>query len=101
MIRDYHQDILDAFNDNLAKYPDNNLVSYNENAYTYAEGAFIVDKLANTLKELGIEKQDCVAFLVERSELYMFSVLGILSVGAVYVPLDSVSSNMNCIRSSG
>ena len=40
------------------------------------------------MKALGVEAQDNVAFMVERSELYMFCVLGILSYGGVYVPLD-------------
>ena len=81
-------DILDAFNDNLAKFPNNNLVSMGNNSYTYSQGAFIADKIAKKLVDLGVDSQDRVAFLVERSELYMFSILGILSIGAVYVPLD-------------
>ncbi|WP_458405069.1 amino acid adenylation domain-containing protein [Methanobrevibacter sp.] len=83
-----YEDIMDAFNDNLAQNPDNKLVSYNDKSYTYGEGAFIADKIAERLKENGVEKQDNVAFLVERSELYVLSILGIISMGAVYVPLD-------------
>ncbi|WP_296889690.1 non-ribosomal peptide synthetase, partial [uncultured Methanobrevibacter sp.] len=85
-----YDDILDAFNDNLSKYPNNNLVAYKDVYYTYSEGAFVADKIAKSLIDMGVEKEDCVAFLVERSELYMFSILGILSAGAVYVPLDDV-----------
>lgn len=81
-------DVLDAFNENLSKYPNNKLVSYNDALYSYGEGAFIADALAKKLVELGVESQDCIPFLVERSELYMFSALGILSIGGVYVPLD-------------
>ena len=83
-----YDDILDAFNDNLSNNPDSNLVSFNDEVYTYAEGAFIAGKIAESLKDLGVGIGDNVAFLVERSELYMFSVLGILSTGAAYVPLD-------------
>lgn len=83
-----YEDIMDAFNDNLSKYPNNKLVSYNNKSYTYVESAFIADKIAKRLKELGTEEQDNVAFLVDRSELYILSVLGIISIGAVYVPLD-------------
>ena len=81
-------DILDAFNDNLSMYPDNKLVSFNDVSYSYGEGAFIASCIAKSLTDLGVESQDNVAFLVERSELYMFCVLGILSAGAVFVPLD-------------
>ena len=83
-----HNDILDAFNENLAKYPDNALVSFKERSYTYAEGAFIAEKIAKHLRDLGVRSQDYVAFLVERSEMYMFSTLAILSIGAIFVPLD-------------
>ena len=83
-----YDDVLDAFNANLINRPDNNLVSYNGRSYSYAEGAFIADKIAKSLNDFGVETGDCVGFLVPRSELYMFSVLGILSCGGVYVPLD-------------
>ena len=83
-----YNDILDAFNDNLSNNPNNTLVSYNDDVYSYAEGAFIANKLANRLWDMGVESQDKVAFLVERSELYMFCVLGVMSMGAIYVPLD-------------
>ena len=81
-------DVLEAFNDNLSKYPDNNLVLYKDRSYSYGEGAFIADKIAKQLVKLGINSQDSVAFLTERCEYYMFCVLGVLSVGGVYVPLD-------------
>ncbi|WP_405294927.1 AMP-binding protein [Methanobrevibacter sp.] len=83
-----YNDILDAFNAHLSKYPKNKLVSCNDNSYCYDEGAFIADVVSSKLKAIGVEKGDNVAFLVERSELYMFCVLGILSMGGVYVPLD-------------
>ena len=83
-----YDDILDAFNDNLTRYPDKNFVSFDERTYTYAEGSFIADKLAKSLKDLGVESQDPVAFLTERCEYYIFAVLGIMSIRAVYVPLD-------------
>ena len=83
-----YNDILDAFNENLSKYPNNKLVSYNGVSYTYGESAFIVDKIARKLTELGVKSQCNIGFLVHRSELYMLSVLSILSVGAIYVPLD-------------
>ncbi len=83
-----YDDILEAFNDNLLKYPKNNLVTYNDGVYSYDEGAFIANEISDKLKSFGVKKEDPIVFLVERSELYMFSVLGILSAGAVYVPLD-------------
>ena len=83
-----YDDVLDAFNANLFRCPDNNLVSFNDRVYSYGEGAFIASCIAESLIDLGVEVQDKVGFLVERSELYMFCVLGILSCGGVYVPLE-------------
>ena len=64
------------------------LVSMYDRIYSYGEGAFIADRIAKSLIDLGVESGDCVGFLVPRSELYVFSVLGIMSMGGVYVPLD-------------
>ncbi|WP_296862443.1 AMP-binding protein, partial [uncultured Methanobrevibacter sp.] len=83
-----YNDVLDAYNVNLSRYPDNMLVSYEDCYYTYGEGAYIAEKVAQRLVDLGVNPHDNIAFLVERSELYMFCVLGVLSCGGVYVPLD-------------
>ena len=52
-----YEDIMDAFNDNLSKYPNNKLVSYNNKSYTYVESAFIADKIAKRLKELELKNR--------------------------------------------
>lgn len=90
-------DVLDAFNDNLSRRPEAPLVSFMDTDYSYGEGAFIADRIANRLNDMGVESGENVAFLVERSELYMFCVLGIMSTGAVYVPLDDKHPD-ECIR---
>lgn len=76
-------DILDAFNDNLLKYPNNKLVTYKDVSYTYSEGAFIADKIAKQLIDSGVGSKDCVAFLTLRSEDYMFAALG--KIGRAHV----------------
>ena len=83
-----YEDVLDAFNDNLARYRDNRLVEYDDVSYTFAEGAYIADRVRQKLMQLGVKAEDRVGFLVPRSELYMFCILGIMSLGAAYVPLD-------------
>ena len=83
-----YEDILDAFKDNLLKYPENKLVEHNDVSYTFSEGAYITDAIGKKLIDLGVKTQDKVSFLVPRSELYMFCALGVMSVGGIYVPLD-------------
>ena len=84
-----YDDILDAFNDNLAQYPNSPLVSMNNNIYSHAECAFIAFKITELLKQANVNVDDCVAFVCERSEWYLFNVLSILSIGAVPVPIDN------------
>ncbi len=84
-----YEDVLDAFNDNLAKYPDSPLVSMNNNVYSHAESAFIAYEIVKLLKQSEIKVNDCVAFVCERSESYLFNILSILSIGAVPVPIDN------------
>ena len=84
-----YDDILDAFNDNLIKYEDNILVGYKDKAYTFGESAFIINEVAEGLKGLGTSKQDFVALFVPRSEWFLLASMGVLSLGAVYVPIDT------------
>lgn len=50
-----HDDILDAFNENLSRFPDNDLVYYNDVKYTYGEGAHVSKVISDKLKELGVD----------------------------------------------
>ena len=84
-----YDDVLDAFNDNLAQYPDSPLVSMDNNSYSHAECAFIASKIAELLKQAEVNVDDCIAFVCERSEWYLFSILSVLSIGAVPVPIDN------------
>ena len=84
-----YDDILDAFNDNLKKYEDNVLVGYEGKSFSFGEGAFIANEIMDCLGGLGIVKQDFVALFVERSEWFLLASLGVLSIGAAYVPIDT------------
>ena len=85
-----YDDILDAFNDNLLKYPDGKIVSVNDESYTFSQAAYIAFEIAKSLKNAGVNSNDCVSFVCERSQYYIFNVLAILSIGAVPVPIDNV-----------
>ena len=66
-----YDDVLDAFNDVLSKYPDNNLVSYNDVSYSYGEGAFIASKVANALKRLSEVGLVCLYSVEGKPYLYL------------------------------
>ncbi|WP_461463716.1 AMP-binding protein, partial [Methanobrevibacter sp.] len=46
-------DVLDAFNDNLIKYPNNILMKCEDKSYTYGESAFIINEIASMLNGCG------------------------------------------------
>ena len=84
-----YDDILLAFNDNLVEYEDNILVGYDDHCYSHGESAFIANKISDMLIQLGITKQDYVALFVERSEWYLLASIGVLTCGAIYVPIET------------
>ncbi|MCE5294811.1 MAG: amino acid adenylation domain-containing protein, partial [Chlamydiales bacterium] len=71
-----------------ARYPDNIAVVSEGVSITYKE----LDKRANSiafqLQKNGVKYQDIVAVLLPRSIDLIASILGILKLGAVYLPLD-------------
>ena len=58
-----YDDIMEAFNENLSKYPNDKLVSYNDKYYSYVEGAFIADKIAKHLNFM-IDDTDAKVIIV-------------------------------------
>lgn len=57
--------------------------------YSYAQLDQAANQFAHYLKKNGIRRGDCVGVLLERSADMYTILLGILKVGAAYVPLDS------------
>ena len=85
----FYSDVLEAFNSNLSKCPDNMLVSYDGRAYSYGEGAFIINEICSMLTDSGVVRRDFVALFVNRSEWYLLASIGILACGAIYVPIET------------
>lgn len=55
---------------------------------TYAELNVQADRLAQTLKQMGVKPNSLVGLCVERSADMVVGILGILKAGGAYVPLD-------------
>ena len=84
-----HSDILDAFNENLPECENKTLVGYKNRSYTHGQSAFIADKIANELTDMKIKHKDFVSLFVPRSELFLLTSLGVLSMGGAYVPIET------------
>lgn len=85
--------MLDSIGDTLAlaaaKYPDKvALVEYGGKSLTYRKFNERVNRLANALIKLGIEKGDSVAYLFFNSSQFLESHYAVAKAGAVGVPLN-------------
>ncbi|WP_281322355.1 non-ribosomal peptide synthetase [Flavobacterium aestivum] len=81
--------ILDLFEEQAARTPDNIAILFEETKLTYKE----LDEQSNQLaayltKNYAIEADDLVGIILNRSERMIISIFGILKAGGAYVPMD-------------
>lgn len=80
--------LVDAFKNQVPRYPENIALRDDEKELTYAELDALSDRLAKRLVEKGIEKGDVVSILLNRSANAMIAMLGVMKAGACYLPID-------------
>ena len=83
-----YNDILEAFNNNLSKYPDNTLVKNDDSEYTYTESAYLINSINSILNQNNLSENDVISVFVDRNHWALFSSLSCLSLGITYVPID-------------
>lgn len=84
------RDITMAFREQVAVNRNSKAVIFHDRVLTYQELDQWTEAVAHTLRnDFGIEEGDVVAMLLERSELMIVGILGILKAGAAYLPVDS------------
>nr|AGS49567.1 long-chain-fatty-acid--CoA ligase [uncultured bacterium esnapd10] len=79
--------IAERFTEQVARTPDAIAVSDAGLALTYRELDERANRLANRLIELGVQPEDAVGVLLERSPEVVVATLAIVKAGGVYVPL--------------
>ncbi|MGW8960046.1 amino acid adenylation domain-containing protein, partial [Paenibacillus sp. NPDC055715] len=82
------QTIYSLFEEQAELYPDNVAAVMNERQLTYRELNERSNRLARKLRETGVEADQLVAILAERSLDMVVSILAILKAGGAYVPVD-------------
>lgn len=89
---DYPRDktIVDLFEDQVSKNPNNTALIYCNSKLTYAELSNHVDHLASYLKSMNVHKGDIICTLLPRSANLIISLLAILKCGAIYLPISTV-----------
>src|SRR5262245_50214204 len=71
-----------------ASFPDRVAVEDGDRHVTYADLDVRSNRLANLLRELGVERGDRVGLYLDKSIEAVVGIYGILKCGGVYVPLD-------------
>ncbi|WP_420574981.1 amino acid adenylation domain-containing protein [Kordia sp.] len=81
--------IIDLFEAQVEKTPENTALVFNEKKYTYQELNEKANALAHYLvNDKNIKVNDFVGVKLERTELLVISLLAVLKTGAAYVPID-------------
>ncbi|MFA9421935.1 MAG: amino acid adenylation domain-containing protein [Sedimentibacter sp.] len=98
---DYSKNIMDYFSEQVKKNPNKIAVEYNDETLTYTELNLNAKGIAWKLQKLGVNKNDCVGIVTEKSVEVIAGIYGILMTGAAYVPLslDNPEERMNQIIS--
>ncbi len=94
------QTLVDLFRERAAESTDRVALQYKKDGVwrdiTYRDFAAAVDAIAAALVELGVEPGDRVALLSENRPEWAFADLGILSAGAVNVPIYATNLAKQC-----
>ena len=78
--------------DSFRKYPNNIAVYYYGAEFTYAELEAVTNKLANGLKEIGVEKGDRVVIHMDNCPQYVMAFFALMKLGAIVVQVGPMSS---------
>lgn len=73
----------------VVRYPDNIAVRYQNDEMSYRQLNAYANQLAWQLLECGVQSGEVVAVCLPRSPSLIVALLGILKVGASYLPIDS------------
>ena len=84
----YNYSIIDIYNKNIKEHFKEVAICDMQGEMTYEEVELYSNKIANLLQSNEISQGDIVAIIGERSRQMILAILGILKLGAVYVPID-------------
>ena len=96
--------ILSGFIECSTEFPDNQAIVVDGRAYTYGEFSGLCSAMSTRLIAQGVKRGDRVGIFIEDNVYTYASLLGILSCGACYVPLNHhnpVERNRGIIADAG
>ena len=80
--------VIELFEEQVEKTPDNIGVVFKENEVTYRELNRKANQVAYKLRKLGVGRDDFIVILAERSLEMIYGIYGILKAGGAYVPVE-------------
>lgn len=86
---DFNRSIIELFEERAEEFPMSTAVFSNDKSITYQELSYKADQLAKQIINLGVNENDFVGILIDRSIEMIIALLGILKAGAAYVPIDT------------
>lgn len=97
------RNLLDGFNEQVAKQPNALAVVCGDQNVSYQEVHEHRLLLANQLQQAGVERGELVGVLTEKGEPQLVATLGIMSIGAAYLPLNVAwpASRLNDVLKAG
>ncbi|MFM1623280.1 amino acid adenylation domain-containing protein [Streptococcus mutans] len=81
--------LVEVFENQVRLHPDKIALKFKDIELSYSELNGYANGVARRLIELGVQIEDKIPLLVERSERIIIGMLGILKAGAAFVPLSS------------
>ncbi|MCL2865267.1 MAG: amino acid adenylation domain-containing protein, partial [Lachnospiraceae bacterium] len=83
-----HQTVVQLFEEQVAKAPDNIAMTFEGTSMTYGVLNCKANVIAKRLRDMGVVPGDYVAMKTERSLELVIGIYGIIKSGAAYVPVD-------------
>ncbi|AZK48668.1 non-ribosomal peptide synthetase [Paenibacillus lentus] len=85
---DKQKNIPQLFEEQVERTPHLAAVTFEDKSMTYAQLNARVNRLARRLREIGVQREQIVGIMAERSMEMIVGVLAILKAGGAYVPID-------------
>lgn len=93
--REYELPEMPVYNyltESFREYPNNTAIYYYGTEFTYAELESLTNKMANGLKDLGVEKGDRVVIHMDNCPQYVIAFFALMKLGAVVVQVGPMAS---------
>ena len=85
---DHTKTVIDYFEEQVKKTPDNIALIFGETTFTYKELNERINSLAHYLINSGIKQHDIVGIMLHRSPEMIIGIIATLKIGATYLPID-------------